>query len=152
MLAPRELNLTSNLTYLNAINLTKISNNDNETIGIKILFKDSFFIQNNNYFSINLKTIELKINRNSLSIVPQITYKNDLVINARTKQLIDIYVYYSIYTNDDPYANFCMSGLIKNLFSLIETTITFSTLWSSNYQTHLSTMQYISCNENFKTH
>ena len=145
LFAPRELTVSTDLAELPAYNLTRIYGLNNQTIGLLITFKDNFFIENNNYFAIKLKNIQFEINRNSHSIEPKIMYNENLAIKARHRELVNIIVDYPIYSEDDPYANFCLDGLIKNLFSLIKATFTFSTIWSANLQTHMSAMQYIGC-------
>ena len=152
LFAPRDLSVVNDQVDLPAYNLTKISDSNNQTIGLMISFKDSFFIENNNYFAIKLKSVQLEINRNSHSIEPKISYDENMTIQARRRDLVTIFVNYTIYSQDDPYASFCTNGLIRNLFSLIKTTFTFSTIWSANLQAHVNTMQYIGCNLEFVKH
>jgi hypothetical protein len=152
LFAPRDLEVTNDQVDLPAYNLTRIYDLNNQTIGLMISFKDSFFIENNNYFGVKLKNVQLEINRNSHSIEPKIKYNENMMIQARHRDLVIIFVNYTIYSDDDPYATFCTNGLIRNLFSLIKTTFTFSTIWSANLQAHVNTMQYIGCNLDFIKH
>lgn len=147
LFAPRELTVTNDQTEVPAHNLTRIHDQNNQTIGLMISFKENFFIENNNYFGIKLKNVQFEINRNSHSIEPKIKFEENMNIQARRRELVILSVDYTIYSEDDPYANFCIDGLIRNLFSLIKTTFTFSTIWSANLQAHVNTMQYIGCSK-----
>ncbi len=145
LFAPREVSVKNDILNLQALNISNILDLNNQTIGLIISFKDTFFIQNNNYFAIKLNKIQFEINRNLRSIEPKIRFDKNMVIQARRRELVDIFVDYEMFSDEDPYTNFCLDGLIKNLFSLVKTTFTFSTIWSANLQTSISVMQYIGC-------
>jgi LEA14-like dessication related protein len=148
LLAPREISIKNDLTLLKPKNVSLLKGPSNDTIGLQINFTTQYDIYNENYFDIKLRNILFDINRNGDVTRPSISYEKNFTIEARKNISFSIHVSYAMYTDDDPYAQLCITHTINNLFSLITSTFTFSTLWSSNQQFRIDSMQYIVCVKN----
>lgn len=145
LLAPREISIKNDYTSLKPKNISLLKGPTNDTIGLQINFTTQYEIYNKNFFDIKLRNILFDINRNGDVTRPIISYQKNFTISARKNVSFSINVSYTMYTDNDPYAQLCISHTINDLFSLITSTFTFTTLWSSNQQFRLDSMQYIVC-------
>lgn len=147
LLAPRSVIITNNLTYLRPYNISFISDNsDTDTIiGMILYFDEVYTIENKNYYQIKIQDLLLQLNRNSHVVLPQIEYEKNAVIVGRSTHQYVVKVKYIFYTLNDPYASLCIRGILNELFSLISTSFSFSTIWTKSQQFDVSNLQYIYC-------
>lgn len=145
LLAPRSISIKNGLTNLKPDNLSIIYDHNSTIIGMILYFDEIYTVENNNFYSIKLNTLSLQLNRNSHLIMPMISYKNDETIGPRVTKQVEVKVKYIMYTLNDPYASLCIRGVLNELFTLVSSSFSFSTLWTNNEQDAISNVQYIYC-------
>jgi hypothetical protein len=148
LLAPRSMKLSNTLVDLYPYNITYIYDINNETIGINIFFEEKFHIQNDNFYEVHMKNLTLELNRISHLTSPQIAYDRNVPIAPRSSIDLVVKVKYIMYTVNDAYAGLCIKGIINELFALITTTFSFSTLWNSSEEATVKSTQYLYCTLN----
>lgn len=148
ILAPRSIQFNNDITYLKPYNVSYITDHNSTVTGMILYFNEVYNIQNNNYYEIKITSLTLQLNRNSHVVLPQISYEKDFVIPGRSKKNFEIKVKYIFYTLNDPYASLCIRGVLNELFSLISTSFSFSTIWTKTEQFDTSNVQYIYCSNN----
>lgn len=144
-LSPRKIIISVVKSDVHPYNFSLITDKNSTTLGITLDFEEIFRIKNENYFTVTLKKMSLQLNRNSHITLPKISYTKDYSIPARASVDLSVYVKYIMYTLNDPYAGLCITGVLNNLFCLITSSITFSTLWDSSLLQDTSKIQYIYC-------
>jgi hypothetical protein len=145
LLAPRTISISNKLVDLHPFNITKITDPDNNTIGINLSFQEIFEIHNANFFQVKMKNLTLELNRISHLVAPKIIYNKDTPIDARESTNVSVNVTYIMYSETDPYVDLCDKGVINELFALMTTTFQFSTLWSADVEVQLKNTQYLYC-------
>ena len=145
-LLPRSIQITSQQTHIRPYNLTYIRDLSNSsTTGVIILFEETYMVKNHNFYSVTMKNLTLQLNRNSRVSLPQLSYKQNMRVSARGSETIHIKIKYSLYTLYDPYVDLCINNVISDLFTMVSTYFSFSTLWTSDQRFIVDTMQYIYC-------
>ncbi len=145
ILAPRPIKSLNDQMYVDPYNISLIKDENKTMIGFTLTFEESFELINSNYYSIQMRNLTLQIDRDSRRILPKLFYQKGFEIPALSTRVLKVKVMYSMYLLDDPYAGLCAQGLLNNLFSLVSTSFSFSTLWNLNEQINLNTLQYVSC-------
>ncbi|RNA30055.1 transmembrane protein -like [Brachionus plicatilis] len=144
-LSPRKIIISAVKSDVYPYNFTLITDKNSTTLGIILEFEEVFRIKNENYFSVSLKNLSLQLNRNSHITLPKISYTKDFVLPSRANVDFSVFVKYIMYSLNDPYAGLCITGVLNNLFCLISSSFTFSTLWDSSMLQDTSRIQYIYC-------
>lgn len=151
-ISPRTIAITNEASDVHPFNFTIIKDNNLTIVGMILHFEETFKIKNQNFYSIEMKNLSLQLNRNSHLTMPKIFYQKNYVIPARTSVDFNVKVRYIMYSINDPYAGLCISGVLNNLFSLITTAFSFSTIWDSNLLIDLNKIQYIYCSNRTLSH
>lgn len=144
-LSPRKIIISAVKSDVHPYNFSLITDKNSTTLGIILEFEEIYRIKNENYYSVTMKNLSLQLNRNSHITLPKIAYIKDYSISARASVDFSVYVKYIMYTLNDPYAGLCITGVLNNLFCLISSSFTFSTLWDSSLLQDTSKIQYIYC-------
>lgn len=144
-LSPRKIIISAVKSDVHPYNFTLITDKNSSTLGIILEFEEMFQIKNENFYSVTMKNLSLQLNRNSHITLPKISYTKDYVLPARANVNFSVLVKYIMYSLNDPYAGLCITGVLNNLFCLISSSFTFSTLWDSSLLQDTSKIQYIYC-------
>lgn len=145
LMAPRSVAITNQITYLKPYNTSYITDHNSTIIGMILYFDEMYTIENKNYYEIKISEVVLQLNRNSHVVLPQIEYDKDTLVAGRSNRQFLIKVRYIFYTLNDPYASLCIRGVINELFSLITSSFSFSTIWTKSQQYDVSSVQYLYC-------
>lgn len=145
LLAPRSVLIKNDSTNLKPYDYTYIKDKNTTIIGIILYFDEQYEIVNLNYYAVRMNNLTLQLNRNSYVSLPKLNYLKNVQIPARSSLILDVKVKYILYTLNDPYAGLCINGVLNDLFTLITTSFSFSTLWNSDYLVSMNQVQYLSC-------
>lgn len=145
ILAPRNITISNKLVDLHPFNITVIKDADNETIGMDLFFQEIFQVKNNNYFEVHMKNLTLELNRISHLVAPTISYDKNKSLKPRDSTEVIVNIKYPMYTEQDPYVDLCIKEIINELFALITTTFSFTTLWTNDLEVQIKNTQYLYC-------
>lgn len=152
ILAPRNISISNSLVDLHPYNISIISNFENQTVGMNIFFEETFHIQNYNFFQVTMKNLTLELNRISHLVAPQISYPKNFPLKPRERTEVIVKVKYIMYSETDPYVDLCTREVINELFALITTTFSFTTLWTSGLEVQTKNTQYLYCTNSSIVH
>lgn len=147
LLAPRAIIITNDTINVKPYNITYIFNST-DIIGLAISFNEQYVIKNNNFYPLNMINLTLELTRINIVTEPDLTYNQNELISPLSSVTINVKVKYIMYKTDDAYTDLCIKNKIHDLFTLISTTFSFSAIWNSYQESHLKSIQYISCNIN----
>lgn len=144
-LSPRSIDIKSIYQNVKPYNITYIRDTNSTTVGLIIDFNEKYSITNKNFYSVHMKNVTLQLNRNSRVTLPKLSYRKNVEIGARQNQTINVKVKYILYTLNDPYVQLCINEVLNDLFTLVSTYFSFSTLWNNDERYFIDSMQYIYC-------
>jgi hypothetical protein len=110
-----------------------------------IEFEELFSINNNNYYSVSVHNVSLKLNRNSRDLLPKLNYTRDSPIAARSVETLSVKVTYVLYEQNDPLIQLCIDSIISELFTFVSSYVSFATLWNKDELYFVDNVQYIAC-------
>ena len=149
-LSPRSIKITNSSTHIKPYNITYIQahNGTSAIIGIILDFEESFSIENPNFYTVYMRNVSLQLNRNSRILLPKLSYTKGLPIERRGNDTFQLKVKYTLSILNDPYVQLCINNIIDDLFTLVSSAFSFSTLWSNDETYMTESMQYLFCTNN----
>jgi hypothetical protein len=146
LLVPRAITVSNDIVNVKPYNITYLTGqNSTRIIGMAILFNEQYVIQNSNFYNIKMSNLTLELTRINVVTEPELIYNQNEPIPPRSSVTINVKVKYIMYKEDDPYAELCINNIINQLFTLITTTFSFSAIWNTYQESHLKSIQYLTC-------
>lgn len=141
----RTIKLNAGLNYISPFNVSVIKDRNSNVIGKIYHFTEQFTIQNDNFYPIKLNRVEMKLHRDTHVNYPHISHCESTSISAKSSKNIELNVKFILYEANDEYARWCVRNQINQFMTLVTSSFSFSTLWNSQEQMSLTSLQFLKC-------